>query len=494
MQSQATLCFRCASTLTAVNAAEGEGTSTIGISSPAQRVGLPHSRSNILGSRSADSSRKKSSFWFVPSFDIGVVCGILLGSGLVFAQAAYEGSEAWRGSVPARECSYYVRDAKGKVKADSESRSKPPFSVVLPCYPGSAEEEDDTHHQYRNGSKVSQSQALPSCDFVIESVLADRSVVGPSVMSTVSPENDAVPALAHLGMQLRHVQQLERHGIVVLDGLLRAEELTQISTELNSDRYKMRLHMNPNEASEKDKNLDMFFAGEGFSAKDSSGEKYGDIIRSDRTFFLCKDDRQNSQGERVSSESAIHKAELLLRSLGDFLESKCFAGFQRSYASGSSGTLHSDEVAVQQRLCVPDDTQLAVYGAKGAFYRPHRDGYKASLEDGLLGWLRSRSYSLRIVTGILYLNDNGPESVKPWREEHGGCLRVYFPARNGSAMLSSPNSSSVPTGSGSVENPYYVDIPPVGGRLVIFDSQEILHEVRPTFKERAAITVWFLAA
>ena len=40
--------------------------------------------------------------------------------------------------------------------------------------------------------------------------------------------------------------------------------------------------------------------------------------------------------------------------------------------------------------------------------------------------------------------------------------------------------------------PRYVDIPPIGGRLVIFDAQRYLHEVRPTFRERAALTVWFL--
>jgi len=78
-----------------------------------------------------------------------------------------------------------------------------------------------------------------------------------------------------------------------------------------------------------------------------------------------------------------------------------------------------------------------------------------------------------LVTGILYLNDNGPNGARPWREEDGGCLRVY-------------------AGGDSTSECHHVDIPPIGGRMVLFDAQAMLHEVRPNHHERAAITVWFL--
>ena len=185
-------------------------------------------------------------------------------------------------------------------------------------------------------------------------------------------------------------------------------------------------------------------------------------MRSDRLLFLGSEHRQ-----AASDLPVLRHAELLLRSLGATLEDNGFAGFGSSTASstGTAGTA----------MCVPEETQLAVYGA-GAFYRPHRDGYQPKLTDGPHTWLRLRSVNRRVATGILYLNDNGADSARPWRDEDGGCLRVYL-----DSTCSDPCEQ------------HFVDIPPIGGRLVVFDSQTILHEVRPTFRERAAITVWFLS-
>lgn len=36
------------------------------------------------------------------------------------------------------------------------------------------------------------------------------------------------------------------------------------------------------------------------------------------------------------------------------------------------------------------------------------------------------------------------------------------------------------------------DIAPVGGRLVVFKSREILHTVLPAMRQRLAMTAWFL--
>ena len=69
----------------------------------------------------------------------------------------------------------------------------------------------------------------------------------------------------------------------------------------------------------------------------------------------------------------------------------------------------------------------------------------------------------RIVTVILYLND-------AWTEADGGQLRMYFPQEDGSERVE--------------------DVLPVGGRLVVFLSEEIPHEVMPTQKERISITGW----
>jgi [Skp1-protein]-hydroxyproline N-acetylglucosaminyltransferase len=70
--------------------------------------------------------------------------------------------------------------------------------------------------------------------------------------------------------------------------------------------------------------------------------------------------------------------------------------------------------------------------------------------------------SIRKLTAILYLN----------HEPIGGELRVYNP------ILGSGQTNS------------YVDIKPAYGRLVIFRSESVEHEVLPSFSPRIAITIW----
>ena len=64
---------------------------------------------------------------------------------------------------------------------------------------------------------------------------------------------------------------------------------------------------------------------------------------------------------------------------------------------------------------------------------------------------------------ILYLNES-------WTKADGGQLRMYFPQKDGSERVE--------------------DVLPLGGRLVVFLSEEIPHEVLPTLKERISITGW----
>jgi SM-20-related protein len=82
---------------------------------------------------------------------------------------------------------------------------------------------------------------------------------------------------------------------------------------------------------------------------------------------------------------------------------------------------------------------------KGDFYKPHKDVH-------LKG-------SSRVLTWILYLNND-------WQTEHGGELKIYH-----------GNTSTI--------------IEPVGGRMVVFLSSEILHEVCVCQKNRWSLTGWF---
>jgi SM-20-related protein len=85
----------------------------------------------------------------------------------------------------------------------------------------------------------------------------------------------------------------------------------------------------------------------------------------------------------------------------------------------------------------------------GSFYKRHLDQFHAVPH--------------RVVTIILYLNES-------WSVNDGGSLRIYLPQEGGTERIE--------------------EVEPIGGRLVVFLSGEIPHEVLPTKKERISITGW----
>ncbi len=91
------------------------------------------------------------------------------------------------------------------------------------------------------------------------------------------------------------------------------------------------------------------------------------------------------------------------------------------------------------------EVHMTVY-PEGSFYKRHLDQFKKD--------------DHRKLSVILYLNND-------WKEEQGGQLRMYLPGRT-------------------------KDFLPVAGRLVIFRSDEIEHEVLPATRERLSITGWIL--
>ncbi|MDF2158300.1 2OG-Fe(II) oxygenase [Algoriphagus sp. CAU 1675] len=85
----------------------------------------------------------------------------------------------------------------------------------------------------------------------------------------------------------------------------------------------------------------------------------------------------------------------------------------------------------------------------GSFYKRHLDQFQ--------------QVPYRIVTVIIYLNDS-------WTEEDEGALRMYIPNEDGTESIQ--------------------DFLPLPGRMVVFLSAEVPHEVLPTRKERNSITGW----
>jgi len=82
----------------------------------------------------------------------------------------------------------------------------------------------------------------------------------------------------------------------------------------------------------------------------------------------------------------------------------------------------------------------------GASYQQHRD--------------RFRDDDSRVVSVVIYLNHD-------WLSEHGGALRLH------------PQGMSTR------------DIYPVGSRMALFLSADMLHEVLPATRDRLSLTGWF---
>lgn len=94
------------------------------------------------------------------------------------------------------------------------------------------------------------------------------------------------------------------------------------------------------------------------------------------------------------------------------------------------------------------ETHFAVY-PPGSGYTRHLDQFQAS--------------GARKISNILYLN-------QAWQPQDGGQLRLYLDGQDDS---------------------HYLDIDPVGGRLVVFDSSRFYHEVLPATRQRISLTGWF---
>ncbi|GLI61955.1 hypothetical protein VaNZ11_004518, partial [Volvox africanus] len=97
------------------------------------------------------------------------------------------------------------------------------------------------------------------------------------------------------------------------------------------------------------------------------------------------------------------------------------------------------------------DAMMAVYPGKGTRFAKHVDN---TTMDG------------RRLTVLTYLNPG-------WLEKQGGALRL-FPIRKGAAPV--------------------VDILPVSGRVALFLSAEVAHEVMPAYAPRHAVTLWYFDA
>lgn len=118
-------------------------------------------------------------------------------------------------------------------------------------------------------------------------------------------------------------------------------------------------------------------------------------------------------------------------------------------------------------FAVPQQCQLARYKPDGSIYVRHLDRCNLSMYDmGLVEFLRASDYRERVVTAILYLNKSDWDS--------GGELRVYSHHEQGDER-----------------DEKGIDIMPTGGKLILFDSSKVEHQVLASRgDDRYALTCW----
>mmetsp|Transcript_64529 Transcript_64529/g.135430 ORF Transcript_64529/g.135430 Transcript_64529/m.135430 type:complete len:420 (-) Transcript_64529:23-1282(-) len=114
--------------------------------------------------------------------------------------------------------------------------------------------------------------------------------------------------------------------------------------------------------------------------------------------------------------------------------------------------------------------QLAVY-PKDAYYKRHVDGGYEDLNNG------------RKITAVFYPNVN-------WSDGDGGELKVYKRLLNPFQLQDYAKRGEKPPEHNKDEA--NEEIAPIGGRLVLFRSRDIPHEVLRSCKKRYAISLWLM--
>ena len=137
------------------------------------------------------------------------------------------------------------------------------------------------------------------------------------------------------------------------------------------------------------------------------------------------------------------------------------------------------EGVLNHALDAPSRCMAAIYAPPASSddpsgYQPHLDHRPPDDDDLFWTWKSSREQSERVLTSILYLND------EDWNAERdGGQLRMFLNCADKDDTTTAAEIR---------------DVAPVGGRLVVFKSREIPHAVLPLTgsKARMAMSCWHL--
>lgn len=256
------------------------------------------------------------------------------------------------------------------------------------------------------------------------------------------------------------IDRLRRTGYVVVDGVLTPSELRHARADADS--------------------LDGLGTADDSSWRRAGANQGGEHIRADSVTWLLED----GLGER-SPRPGLATALRRLRGVASEL-----AGSPSNAPGGSLAAAPGcwdgfDAARHEVPLGVPLACQLASYAPTEAAqasrdgppvgYVPHRDGLPLSIVPRWsLRALEKSGTSSREVSALLYLNHAGAFAARAT----GGQLVLYLDAADEDEVGASCRER--------------VEILPIGGRLVLFDSRRVLHEVLPhsAGSARVAFTCW----
>jgi hypothetical protein len=243
-------------------------------------------------------------------------------------------------------------------------------------------------------------------------------------------------------IQEYHARELERNGIVVIPNAICPKTIRNVQHDIQSYRKMNELEKTIND----------------------------EDVRQDVVAWIGEEEEEEAVGINDSRHPHLFHCVHLIRGIAHSLE-------QHSYRARRNGS------PMETHHKVPRQCQLALYtGNENSGYSRHLDQCDQSIyELGLLEWLRLSDYRSRVITTILYLNEpDRPRSA-------GGALRCWVAEQDEGSDHKRGNDSDAREWGGFLP-PF--DISPIGGTLVIFQSDRVEHMVLPSTVDRYALTNW----
>ena len=311
----------------------------------------------------------------------------------------------------------------------------------------------------------------------------DRQTPQAAAEATAAGTEEATMA-ASSAVASRAVAQLQEDGFAVIEGALCKEMLMAANKECNTV---------------------LAF---------SDTEQHDAQVRSDQVTWVSSSSSGGSDGS-----SGLGAVLSVVRGMALALQCAGFAGF---HSPSGAGTVHlgvprngqvaryvADRTKAEPPSASASDEEIAsarvVRATGGARYAAHRDGLPLG-SAGLMSMLVIPGIVMRELTVIFYLTDPATELAPATKGGGGGggggggadgcaaaCYRVVDDRSTlqPGALVLYLGADEADTVGGTAQT--VVEILPVGGRAVLFDSRRILHEVVPVTRpdlERLAMTVW----